>query len=485
MKKLVILAVIVIIGIGVISGIASLINKASEPKNQNTPVYYEITYELNGGEATGLQARVRNDNEYVLPEATKSGFKFCGWYETSGFSGNPVTKINSGNKSDVKLYAKFLKEFKATYITDGGSQNNVKNYTSEDVIELTGAKKSGYVFLGWYEDADFSGSRISAISNRKSDITLYAKYSIAYRIYYDLDGGENNADNPLEFCEEDNISLQNPTKRGMAFLGWFDENDKRVTNIYRGTTNDIEVKAKWEIATYKITWDIQNGQLGSPLPTQYTYGVGVSEKDIPYPTKQGMVFAGWYVDRNGASEYIKSISADDYGDMKIYAKWVDEVALSRNDLWAATDIKTKAYSSNVAYETNGITVSVPEELMHMYNEGRLGLSISGTFYANVRSQGNATGYVSAYMIINGNEHYVCGSAKKGGGYSYFNGFWTVPLNGDWGVSGSVTNTQNIPLASTETVIGYRYTMSSDKTNDEVETTVSYKCQNLVCKFYIV
>lgn len=456
--------------------------------NDDTVKKYTISYNFNGGHADESYSgetfiTVNNSAAYYLPQAIKEGYRFCGWYDNAEFTGDSITVITTKNTRNYLLYAKFLLLYHATYFVYDGFHTNKTEYTVEDNITLKSAAKTGYSFLGWYDNPNFLGSSIQAIHDMDCDIDLYAKFSLLHNIEYDLQGGINSVDNPRAFCEDEQIILNDPAKHGHSFLGWYLDG-QLVSTIQFGTTNDVVLQARWEIANYKLAWDLRGGTSPATYPSQYTYGVGISEASFVFPTKTDMVFAGWYVDSDDKAKYVKSISETDVGDKIIYAKWVNAACVNNVPQWNFS-ITTDSANGNVKNERAALTVSVPDELLDICNDGRLGIDISATLYSNVRSQGNATASATSYFIVNGNEYEVSSASAKGGGYSYWNGFWTVPKDGDWGYSGYQTKKVSFKLDSTKITVGYRYYLSSDKSNKDVNISLSYGCTNLTCRFYVV
>lgn len=115
--------------------------------------------------------------------------------------------------------------------------------------------KAGYEFKGWLigdewiidENGDYIVSYTLA-----SDIVLTAKYeAINYPIYYVLDGGENNKNNPSFITVNDTVILQNPIKNGFIFVSWYsDEGKENPISSFSGSdlieTGSITIYAKFE-----------------------------------------------------------------------------------------------------------------------------------------------------------------------------------------------------------------------------------------------
>ena len=92
--------------------------------------YYNITYLLNGGEATGLADKYMYGKEMILSKAvTKEGYRFAGWYEDENFEGRPITRIEATRTGDITLYAKWTDD--EYYIrSDIYRVNEEENYVS-------------------------------------------------------------------------------------------------------------------------------------------------------------------------------------------------------------------------------------------------------------------------------------------------------------------------------------------------------------------
>lgn len=107
-----------------------------------------------------------------------------------------------------------------------------------------------YTFDGWYLDETFT-TALTTNFRPMENTTIYAKYTILkYEIMYMLDGGINSLNNPLEYTSKDNITLEDPTKEGYVFKGWYTEPTfeeiSKIDTIDGTLKADIVLFAKWE-----------------------------------------------------------------------------------------------------------------------------------------------------------------------------------------------------------------------------------------------
>ncbi len=98
----------------------------------------------------------------------------------------------------------------------------------------------GYTFAGWQGN----------YTNVQKDSIVYAVYqAIDYTITYELNGGENASENPKVYTiESAEITLQDPTKAEMKFVGWYTDasfSGNPVLTIGGGQTGNITLYAKW------------------------------------------------------------------------------------------------------------------------------------------------------------------------------------------------------------------------------------------------
>ena len=137
-------------------------------------------------------------------------------------------------------------------LNDGTNGNNPTSYNIESKsIILEDAYKDGYNFEGWFTDSDFENEITSITTGSHDNLILYAKYSVVdYSIEYRLDGGING-NNPTSYNVEcDTIILENSTRAGYDFAGWYSDynyKDKdRVQYINKGFYGNLTLYAKWE-----------------------------------------------------------------------------------------------------------------------------------------------------------------------------------------------------------------------------------------------
>lgn len=150
---------------------------------------YFITYKSDGGSTVEAKKIDASTKEFKLPEPTKKGATFLGWYHSNGIK---YTKYQPGMGYNIELKAKW--GYAIIFNANGGSgkmKNGVldKSYT----LPKNSFKKSGYKFVGWStkKTADNTsfyavGDSANYLSDKNKNITLYAQWvkPTTYKISY-------------------------------------------------------------------------------------------------------------------------------------------------------------------------------------------------------------------------------------------------------------------------------------------------------------
>lgn len=176
-------------------------------------------------------------------------------------------------------------------------------------------------FGGWYLDEAFTDGPIATLDGLSGARTLYARWiPRSYRNIYSLGGGKNSAANPAVGLATEELVLSAPTRTGYTFGGWFDENGEELTSLPVGRTEDVSLTAKWYKNAY-IVYQLNGGTNAEDNPASYAEGLG---HVLEAPVKDSAVFEGWYLEPDFSGEPIEAISAEQTGQITLYAKWSDQ-----------------------------------------------------------------------------------------------------------------------------------------------------------------
>ena len=354
---------------------------------------YTISYDLAGGsESTNPTEYTTESSTIRLAQPAKTGYTFEGWTGTGLSSKTLVVEIPTGSVGHRNYTANWKKiDYTITYYLNGGevAENaNPKTYDIETAsFELVNPVKAGYRFTGW-TGTDLESETIivtidkGTIGNRSYTATWAEDgYSITYEnVNYDNITFEGT--NPSSYTViSPSFKLYNPARTGYNFKGWSGTGitgsgiSTEVT-IPTGSTGNRKYTANWELATYKITYELNGGSLGSFVnPEEYTYFSG--DITLYNPVNTGLKFEGWESDYYDGVEKNVTIQSGSTGDKTFIAKWGESSYTITLDPAEGVLPSDQEASFTYKYSDDTFTIKNPEREGFSFG-GWTGTGITGT-----------------------------------------------------------------------------------------------------------
>lgn len=110
-----------------------------------------------------------------------------------------------------------------------------------------------------------------------------------------------------------------PIREGYEFVGWYTDDTYTVKyDFSKPVNNNMELYAKWNLASYRVSYD-SNG--GTKVKIQDILYNQQAEKPTD-PVRTGYYFAGWYKDSNFSEKF--SFLTPISKNTTLYAKWTTE-----------------------------------------------------------------------------------------------------------------------------------------------------------------
>ena len=274
------------------------------------------------------------------------------------------------------------KSYTITYELDGGSiEGEYKtSYKTSEAFALPVPVKENFEFICWKDGEGKEWKEISktTVGNK----IFYANWrQVIFAIDYELNGGENNPDNPSSYSVRGgDIELKAPVRAGYKFLGWADKDSSEegyVAKIPAGSMGDRTFVAVWEKTTFSITYDLGGGTNSSENPAEYSTE---SETITLAPaTRAGYKFLGWVDKNSSATGYVTEIPAGSTGDRTFVAVWEKTTFSITYDLGGGTN----SPENPAEYSTESETITLAPATRAGYK-----------FLGWVDKNSSATGYVT-------------------------------------------------------------------------------------------
>lgn len=374
-------------------------------------ITYYIGYVLNDGRWNDYSANtyytVETAENLYIPGADcilRDGYTFEGWYKDADYT-EKITSLE-GLFEDITLYAKWEAIlYNITYELNGGtwedSYSEKQKYTVEDASDTilpdsTWISKDRFVFEGWYDNAECTGTAITNLAGRTGDLIFYAKWrdenqvaTVQFSaqaggvdastnitltcdtenatIYYSYEGKEFNKDSWQNDGWQKYTSDATATSEGITIFANGTTNSNPVT-IYAiavcdGMENSDVATIEYTLNEYTVHLDATGGTLDRSVTSPITVKSGATVSLLDYTaTRTGYTFKGWYEDKN--PDFTTSGEVRDFTPSKdnapnktktFYAGWeaiTYTVKFDLNDGTVPPSYPTQYFTYDVAQELN-------------------------------------------------------------------------------------------------------------------------------------
>ena len=316
-----------------------------------------------------------NSGSVILPEPTRKGYTFSGWYKKDG----TYIGINGDEfipNSNTELIAHW-EEHTYTITFNGNSGNGsmysiVANYSQKITLPQIGFTKLGYHFTGWItadngpDEPYKSGnivSRLTAINNDTIEfVTTWApnKYKIEFVKKEDYSGDMDildiTYDDPNDYFPPNKFS-----KKGYIFQGWstsslgnkidYEVGDE-IPNLSTTENSTVYIYAVWKTIVYSIVFDGNGSTSGemNDIIDPVSYDEEIQLPDVRYE-KFGYDFIGWLSSEGGEiikQNTIKNLTDKNEHRVTLYAQWKQKkYTIIWEDVADGENRTTEEYSNTI------------------------------------------------------------------------------------------------------------------------------------------
>ena len=236
-----------------------------------------------GGETVSFKVYVKNANKEVAV-GSEANITFV----VNGAEGMP---------SSPKVFN--IKAYRLSFPDNivGGVAYGAGSYYAGSQATVRAVADNYYNFTKWIAGEVESVENPYVITMTKDLVLTPVFTPVTFTISYDLKGGAlaEGVTNPATYTiESDNITLNNPTKKGNDFLGWTGTDLTAPTLqviIAKGSYDNRSYTAQWAPIVFPITYDLAGGTLEIDNPENYT--IESETITLQNPTRKGYNFAGW------------------------------------------------------------------------------------------------------------------------------------------------------------------------------------------------
>ena len=380
-----------------------------------------ISFDADGGEMEDGDVTAKIGDTITLPNCTKEGYEFTGWYDGDTCVGQAGEEYTVSD--DVTLKARYEKKEAATctitFDADGGKmEGGTVIAKAGDTVTLPNCTKDGYEFTGWY-DGDTCIGKAGDRYTVSADVTLKARYekkeaeAVICTVTFDVDGGDT-ARKSIDAEKGSAIILPACSKTGYEFLGWFLASDDSICIGQAGeeftVQGDISLKAhfeKKEAVKVTITFDTDGGESVNPIKAAKGDTIR-----LPKTEKEGYSFLGWYTEKDGGillgipGSEMKAVK-----DMTAYALWEKEAEKDTDNDTDPETCKVTFHAGQGTIKEKELTI-IKDGSLYLPMPEREGYDFTGWYLDDDLTQ-FAGAYHDTYRITRDTDFYAKWEKSKG------------------------------------------------------------------------
>lgn len=320
---------------------------------------YIVNLDSNGGECSTSKMNVDYNEKFVLPQPTKMGYTFAGWFNAEDNA--EVTDCTWKFLFDLNLYAKWnINTYTITYVLGGGvnDENNPIAYNVEsDDITLNNPTRSGYTFAGWNSKLGNKQFNPTISQGSVGDFSFEATWEASLNTIVFFGNGNTDGETKSQQAHTNSklkLNANGYVREGYVFSGWSETKNGLVKYVDQSeitvpTDSVYELYAVWSPNLNTITFN-GNGSDSGTMDSQSMYTDSTENLTANGFSKTGYHFIGWSTKPTGDVEYIDqgSYKMGNGSSYDLYAKWEpNQYTISYNPNGGHIDVA----SSRVIYQS--------------------------------------------------------------------------------------------------------------------------------------
>ena len=214
-------------------------------------VDHTVTLDLDGGtlDSKYLTQTIEHNATSSLPTPIKAGYVFLGWYDNDKkYTSNTLITDDLTLIAKWDLVSNYEKTYNVKYELDGGTLLNAKTSYSVGKETILGTPtKTGYVFLGWYDNKNYTGLKVEKITSSDfGDKTYYACFvDTTKKLTVSFLDSKGNVVSTKEVLYGQKVTEEVIEAEAYFELSWYLENE--IYDFNTPVTKDITLRAKWTI----------------------------------------------------------------------------------------------------------------------------------------------------------------------------------------------------------------------------------------------
>ncbi|MEW6710669.1 MAG: InlB B-repeat-containing protein, partial [Candidatus Riflebacteria bacterium] len=288
------------------------------------PVFL-VSFDARGGSAVTPASVAKGDKVAEPASPVRSGFTFGGWYKEA----TCITPWNFASETvsdNLKLYARWItvaiQTVQVLFDSAGGSPVAIRNVIpGEKIAEPATPIRDGYIFGGWFKDAELSKPWNFAGENVLAGMTLFARWQrITHEVIFNTAGASEIPAKTVNHGEKI-AEPARPTYDGFNFSGWFKDAEGTAPWDFANdaVVGDTTLYARWAPVAQK-TIEVIFDSLGGSTVSNQVLMPGEKILEPAKPVREGFLFADWFKDAACTQPWMFAVETVSV-NLTLYARW--------------------------------------------------------------------------------------------------------------------------------------------------------------------
>ena len=174
--------------------------------------------------------------------------------------------------------------------------------------------RAGYTFAGWYENAAYTGKKVTFVTLGAADTELYAKWIANTDTPYKVEHYQAELDGTFVLKDTEELKGTTDTQVTPAvkmYRGFAAPAEQTATIQGDGST---VVRYEYTRKSYTLTLDVKGGTLSGATTITGLYGSTIT---LPKPERDGYGFDGWYAEEKPFTDATMPAQ-----NLTLTAKWI-------------------------------------------------------------------------------------------------------------------------------------------------------------------
>jgi uncharacterized repeat protein (TIGR02543 family) len=260
-------------------------------------------------------------------------------YKTSG---NTIKTTIGGSDANTNIVQKTM---------DDATTVSLSATKSFDFVNTTRSTKDITKYFGVWIAGNFG----SKYYNQATATCTVTPASVTYPVTFNPNGGRVSQASKVVTIGKTYGTLPTPNRTGYSFDGWYTKEiggTKVTETTYVGTNPPATLYAHWTAKKYLVTLNANGGKIntasGQVSTKTDTVTYGSKYYSLPYPTRKGYNFDGWYTDQTNGTKVDSDTTVTTAKDHILYAHWSLIPATAPYDVKLEMD-ETSVYGKSSFY----------------------------------------------------------------------------------------------------------------------------------------